>query len=105
MILPVVLMADWKEYNEIQVWGKGHENEKTVRIRTGKTDSLRLLRVCCYHGLQHETVIEHRAPSSYPARIASMETLADEIYALTRSGKKHGNIGNCLNADGKEPLM
>ena len=39
-----------------------------------------------------------RPPSSYPARIASsMETLQGrDIYPPTRSGKKHGNIGNRL---------
>ena len=70
----VVPMADWKEYNEIIGMGAwGGRNEKDG----------------------HRTP---RPPSSYPARIASsMETLQGrDIYPPTRSGKKHGNIGNRL---------
>lgn len=99
----VVPMADWKEYNEIigmGAWdGRNEKDGPYLYWKDGQYVYDYSPGYAGYHGLQHETVIEHRAPpSSYPARIASsMETLQGrDIYPPTRSGKKHGNIGNRL---------
>lgn len=99
----VVPMADWKEYNEIiGMGGLGRTQRKgrSVSVLERRTIRLRLLSgVCRLPRLaarnRHRTP---RPPSSYPARItSSMETLQGrDIYPPTRSGKKHGNIGNCL---------
>ena len=98
----VVPMADWKEYNEIigmGAWdGRNEKDGPYLYWKDGQYVYDYSPGYAGYHGLQHETVIEHRPPSSYPARIASsMETLQGrDIYPPTRSGKKHGNIGNRL---------
>lgn len=96
----VVPMADWKEYNEIIGMGRTKRKGRPVSVLERRTIRLRLLSgVCRLPRLaarnRHRTP---RPPSSYPARIASsMETLQGrDIYPPTRSGKKHGNIGNRL---------
>ena len=97
----VVPMADWKEYNEIIGMGARTKRKgRSVSVLERRTIRLRLLSgVCRLPRLaarnRHRTP---RPPSSYPARIASsMETLQGrDIYPPTRSGKKHGNIGNRL---------
>ena len=96
----VVPMADWKEYNEIIGMGAWDGRGRSVSVLERRTIRLRLLSgVCRLPRLaarnRHRTP---RPPSSYPARIASsMETLQGrDIYPPTRSGKKHGNIGNRL---------
>ena len=96
----VVPMANWKEYNEIIGMVRTQRKGRSVSVLERRTIRLRLLSgVCRLPRLaarnRHRTP---RPPSSYPARIASsMETLQGrDIYPPTRSGKKHGNIGNRL---------
>ena len=80
--------------------GRTKRKGRSVSVLERRTIRLRLLSgVCRLPRLaarnRHRTP---RPPSSYPARIASsMETLQGrDIYPPTRSGKKHGNIGNRL---------
>lgn len=62
----VVPMADWKEYNEIigmGAWdGRNEKDGPYLYWKDGQYVYDYSPGYAGYHGLQHETVIEHRAP-------------------------------------------
>lgn len=108
----VVPMADWKEYNEIigmGAWdGRNEKDGPYLYWKDGQYVYDYSLGYAGYHGLQHETVIEHRAPH-YPILQGlppQWKHFKDEIYTRLRGPVRNMEILATAYERGRhEPLM
>lgn len=108
----VVPMADWKEYNEIigmGAWdGRDESDGPYLYWKDGRYVYDYTPGYAGYHGLQHETTIEHRSPDhpilkGLPSRWRHFK---DEIYTRLRGPVKNMEILATAHENGRdEPLM
>lgn len=108
----VVPMADWKEYNEIigmAAWdGRNEKDGPYLYLKDGKYVYDYSPGYAGYHGLQHETVIEHHATEhpilkGLPTR---WKHFKDEIYTRLRGPVKNMEVLATVTENGRqEPLM
>lgn len=108
----VVPMADWKEYNEIigmGAWdGRNEKDGPYLYLKNGQYVYDYSPGYAGYHGLQHETVIEHHA-TEHPILKGlrpRWKHFKDEIYTRMRGPVKNLEILATVNERGRqEPLM
>lgn len=108
----VVPMADWKEYNEIigmGAWdGRNEKDGPYLYWKDGQYVYDYSLGYAGYHGLQHETVIEHRAPHHpiLQGLPPQWKHFKDEIYTRLRGPVRNMEILATAYERGRhEPLM
>lgn len=94
----IVPMADWKEYNEMigmGAWdGRNEKDGPFLYWKDGQYVYDYSPGWAGYHGLQHETVIEHRAPEHpiLKGLPAKWKHFKDEIYTRMRGPVKNLEI-------------
>ena len=108
----VVPMADWKEYNRMigmGAWdGRNEKDGPYLYLHDGKYVYDYTPGYAGYHGLQHETVLEHAAPEhpilkGLPTR---WKHFKDEIYTRMRGPVENIEILATVSENGRdEPLM
>lgn len=108
----VVPMADWKEYNEIigmGAWdGRNEKDGPYLYWKDGQYVYDYSPGYAGYHGLQHETVIEHRAPHHpiLQGLPPQWKHFKDEIYTRLRGPVRNMEILATAYERGRhEPLM
>ena len=108
----VVPMADWKGYNEIigmAAWdGRNEKDGPYLYWKDGQYVYDYSPGYAGFHGLQHETVIEHRAPGHLILKglRPSWKHFKDEIYTRLRGPVKNMEILVTAYERGRhEPLM
>lgn len=108
----VVPMADWKEYNEIigmAAWdGRNEKDGPYLYLKDGQYVYDYSPGYAGYHGLQHETVIEHQA-TEHPILKGlrpRWKHFKDEIYTRLRGPVKNMEVLATATENGRqEPLM
>lgn len=108
----VVPMADWKEYNEIigmGAWdGRNEKDGPYLYLKDGQYVYDYSPGYAGYHGLQHEPLIEHHAPSHpiLKGLRPRWKHFKDEIYTRLRGPVKDMEILATAYERGRhEPLM
>lgn len=108
----VVPMADWKEYNVMigmGAWdGRSEKDGPYLYWKDGKYIYDYSPGYAGYHGLQHETIIEHRAPEHpiLKGLPTKWKHFKDEIYTRMRGPVKNMEIlVTAYERSRHEPLM